>query len=285
METKLIYGKIAEVMGALGAVGKNKKNVQQGYSFRGIDDMYNALNTHLADAKIFFTSDILSKEREERETKNGGNLLYTILRIKWTIWAEDGSSVTTETVGEAMDSGDKSCNKAMSAAYKYALMQVFCIPTEEPKDTEHETHEVKPKPIVRPAPVTPSVPQSVTATGNPRGTISDAQLKAIHAVASQLGIDEEKLNARTMELHGVRVSGLSKEQATTIIDKLVAAAPKQSPIAELHDDKEMTPEIIVDAMSIEQVAEAMGGTVVPSPMEQVKAAMDATRTAIRNGNA
>jgi hypothetical protein len=48
-------------------------------------------------------------------------------------------------IGEAMDSGDKSANKAMSAAQKYALLQVFCIPTEEPKDTENETHTVEPK--------------------------------------------------------------------------------------------------------------------------------------------
>ena len=278
MENKLIYGKIAEVMGALGSVGKNKKNVQQGYAFRGIDDMYNALNTHLATAKIFFTSDILSKEREERETKNGGHLLYTILRIKWSIFAEDGSFVTTETIGEAMDSGDKSANKAMSAAYKYALMQVFCIPTEEPKDTEHETHEVKAKPVVA-RPVTPAsstVVTPATASGNPRGTITDPQLRAIHAVASQLGIDEEKLNARTMELHNVRVSGLSKEQATTIIDKLMAAAPKESPIAELADDTEMTAEI---------VAEAFGGTIVKTPGEIIKENMEKTIAANRAANA
>jgi len=139
----LIYTKISEVMAAVEAIGKGRKNVQQGYSFRGIDDMYNALNEHLAKAKIFFTSEIISKEREERETKSGGTLIYTVLTIKWMIHAEDGSHVDTTTVGEAMDSGDKSANKAMSAAYKYALMQVFCIPTDEPKDTENETHEVK----------------------------------------------------------------------------------------------------------------------------------------------
>ncbi len=144
-ETKLVCSKVSEVMAAVEAIGKDRKNAQQGYSFRGIDDMYNALNEHLAKSKIFFTSDILSKEREERQTKLGGNLIYTILTIKWTVYAEDGSSIDTVTVGEAMDSGDKSANKAMSAAYKYALMQLFCIPTDEPKDTENQTHEVAPK--------------------------------------------------------------------------------------------------------------------------------------------
>jgi hypothetical protein len=41
-----------------------------------------------------------------------------------------------------MDSGDKSTNKAMSAAYKYACIQSFCIPTEGDNDTENTTHEI-----------------------------------------------------------------------------------------------------------------------------------------------
>lgn len=141
-EQNLIYQKVSEVMGAVKAIAKNRKNSVQNYSFRGIDDLYNELNEHLAKAGIFFTSEVAEQKREERQNKSGGTLIYTVLRIKWTVYASDGSSVTTETVGEAMDSGDKSCNKAMSAAYKYALMQLFCIPTDEPKDTEEETHEI-----------------------------------------------------------------------------------------------------------------------------------------------
>lgn len=66
-------------------------------------------------------------------------------------------------IGEAMDSGDKSCNKAMSAAQKYAFLQIFCIPTEEPKDTENETHSgvlpkkeqpKQPEPAKSPTPLT-----------------------------------------------------------------------------------------------------------------------------------
>lgn len=147
MEQKpsMIYGKISEVMSKVGVIGKDKKNLTQGYKFRGIDDMYNALNSHLSDAKIFFAPEVLSLEREERSTKAGGALIYTVLTMKFTAYAEDGSSVSTTTVGEAMDSGDKSANKAMSTAYKYALMQIFCIPTEDEKDTEYQTHEVAPK--------------------------------------------------------------------------------------------------------------------------------------------
>lgn len=144
MQNQLIYKKISEVMGKVGAVAKSRKNQQQGYSFRGIDDMYNALNSHLSEVGVFATTEILDRQREEKVSKGGSILFYTVLRVKFTFYAEDGSNVSSIMEGEAMDSGDKSTNKAMSTAYKYALMQIFCIPTEEEKDTEEQTHEVKP---------------------------------------------------------------------------------------------------------------------------------------------
>lgn len=141
MNAPLIYRRIPEAIAKIGSIGKNKRNQQQGFMFRGIDDVYNSVNPILAECKLFMTSEILDQQREERETKNGGRLVYTILTIRYTIYAEDGSSVTTVTVGEGMDSGDKGSNKAMSIAYKYALFQLLCIPTEETAtDPDAEVH-------------------------------------------------------------------------------------------------------------------------------------------------
>ena len=80
-------------------------------------------------------------------SKSGGNLFYVTVEAEFDlVAAEDGSKHTIRTFGEAMDSGDKATNKAMSAAYKYAAMQAFSIPTEGDNDTENHTHEVMPKP-------------------------------------------------------------------------------------------------------------------------------------------
>lgn len=141
-EKQLIYTKIPKIMKLVGVVGKDRTNTMQNYKFRGIDDMYNALNEHLSSEGVFVTSKIIDVRREERQSSKGGLLLYSILTMKFEFFAEDGSSVKSTTIGEAMDSGDKSMNKAMSTAYKYALMQIFCIPTEDEKDTEYQTHEV-----------------------------------------------------------------------------------------------------------------------------------------------
>ena len=158
----LIFKLIPKIMEKVWVVGKSRTNTQQGYKFRGIDDMYNALNSHLSENGVFITSEILSEEREERQTRNNWVLIYSILKVKFTFFAPDGSSVFSIMIWEAMDSGDKSMNKAMSVAYKYALMQIFCIPTEEEKDTEYQTHDIKPKePVKAPTP-TPPVPKKVT---------------------------------------------------------------------------------------------------------------------------
>lgn len=139
MENPKIYAAICAVMNEVGVVGKDKKNAQQGFKYRGIDDVMNALSPALAKNHIFVVPEVLEQTREERQTKTGGSLTYSILKIKYTFYAEDGSSVSSTVIGEGMDSGDKASNKSMSIAFKYACFQVFCIPTEEMKDPDGET--------------------------------------------------------------------------------------------------------------------------------------------------
>lgn len=139
----LIYSKISDVMKEIEAIGKTGKNVQQNYKFRGIDDVYNSIHQVLAKHGIFTVPEVINERSEQKITKSETVLIYRILTMKYHFFASDGSSVTATVIGEGMDSGDKASNKAMSVAHKYALMQVFCIPTEEPKDPEHDSHEIK----------------------------------------------------------------------------------------------------------------------------------------------
>ena len=140
-----IYKAINEVMKEIGAVGKNQKNEQQKFMYRGIDAVMNAINPALINHGVFIVPEVLEQKREERTTKTGSVLIYSICKIKFTFYAEDGSSVEAITIGEGMDSGDKATNKAMAIAFKYACFQVFCIPTEEMQDPDAECHEVKPQ--------------------------------------------------------------------------------------------------------------------------------------------
>jgi len=140
-----IYETISAVMSEIGAIGKNSKNQTQGFMFRGIDAVMNAISPALQKYKLFIVPEVLEQTREERINAKGTTLLYSIIKVKYTFYAEDGSNISATVIGEGMDSGDKATNKAMSIAFKYACFQVFCIPTEEMVDPDKESHEVQPK--------------------------------------------------------------------------------------------------------------------------------------------
>jgi hypothetical protein len=143
--TVKVYKAIAAVIEDMSKIGisKDRKNAQQGYKFRGIDDVYSALSPLLAKHGLCVLPRVMDRTVTEQTTKNGGLLFYTTLKVEFDfVAAEDGSKHTVCTIGEAMDSGDKSSNKAMSAAYKYACFQAFCIPTEGDNDADAHTHEV-----------------------------------------------------------------------------------------------------------------------------------------------
>jgi hypothetical protein len=147
-ETMQVYKAINAVQAELATIGivKDKRNSQgAGYNFRGIDDVYNAIAPLLAKHGLCILPRVLTRECVERQSKNGGALFYITVEAEFDfVSSEDGTKHTVKTFGEAMDSGDKATNKAMSAAYKYACFQAFSIPTEAKEDADYQTHEVKP---------------------------------------------------------------------------------------------------------------------------------------------
>ena len=179
-----VYAAIAKVTAALATegIGKSRKNEQQGYKFRGIDDVYNAIARHLSNAGLCVLPKVVSREVVERATKNGGVLFYVTVQVEFSfVCAEDGSEHVVTTYGEAMDSGDKATNKAMSAAYKYAAMQAFCIPTEGDNDADATTHEV--------AALTPKEQAALQE-------LRDAALNGIDALHTQWGGLQEGTRTR-----------------------------------------------------------------------------------------
>ncbi len=145
-----VYKAIAAVTGELAKTGiaKGSKNEQQGYKFRGIDDVYNALSGLLSANGLCLLPRVTKRSVTERQTKSGTTLFYVVLDVDYDIVHVDGSKHSVTVIGEAMDSGDKATNKAMSAAYKYMALQVFCIPTGGDNDADKTTHEVAAPPEI-----------------------------------------------------------------------------------------------------------------------------------------
>jgi hypothetical protein len=147
-----VYAAIAQASASLAKTGvsKSRRNEQQGYAFRGIDEVLNALNPALVDARLAITVVFRDRHVTERSTKSGQPLFSVTITGGFQInCAADGSFVYVTTIGEAMDTADKATNKAMSAAYKYMALLTFCIPLvgEDADETTHEVAEtVTPEP-------------------------------------------------------------------------------------------------------------------------------------------
>lgn len=224
--TGKIYELIGKAIGKIGAIGKDNKNAQQGFKYRSIDQVYNALNPVLAELGIFFCPEVLDQRREERTTKNGTVLTYTLLTMKYTAYAADGSSVSMTVVGEGMDSGDKGSNKAMSIAYKYALFQLFCIPTEELKDPDADVYtDVLPQDHARlpKGPENGTVVQSATLPAAPEtaGAFLKRRIAEMKREYEPWGFDFVKVRAELVKggvIPDIPSTTMTMEQAKQLVD-------------------------------------------------------------------
>ena len=145
-EPKAIYtaiNAISKDILAGGGIAKNRVNEGQHFKFRGVEDVMNTLAPLLVNHKVVLVPRVLDMNAVERQSSKGTALFFSYLDMEFDfISAEDGSSVTARVRGEGQDSGDKATNKAMSAAFKYAITMTFCIPTAvDDSDADEEQQE------------------------------------------------------------------------------------------------------------------------------------------------
>lgn len=127
-----IHVAMSRVLAQLPAIGKNQRNVQQGFNFRGVDDVLNALNPLLSEHGIVIVPHrVLGREAGTRQTARGGTMYEVSLHVRYRFYGPAGDFIEAEGWGEGTDSGDKATPKAMTGAYKYVLFQAFSISTEE----------------------------------------------------------------------------------------------------------------------------------------------------------
>ena len=129
-ELKLIYTKLADIQAEVEAIAKDRHNSALGYDFRGVEDVLNMLHGLLSKHRVVVVPEKVGERHEDRPNKRGDGINITrVYDIKYTAYAEDGSSVSAIVPGEGMDSGDKASNKALSGSYKYWAFLTFSIPT------------------------------------------------------------------------------------------------------------------------------------------------------------
>lgn len=135
-----IYAAIVEIMRSVGAIGKDSKNEQQNYKYRGAEAVYNRVQPLFATHGIFSVPQLLELHEETGQSKSGGTMHFAWVKMRYTFFAEDGSSVVVEMPGGGMDSGDKAIPKAVTIAHRYAICQLLQIPfaVEDPEQHSPE---------------------------------------------------------------------------------------------------------------------------------------------------
>lgn len=207
-QTRKVYNAIAKVAVDMAKYGiaKKDKNAAQGFSFRGIDAVLDALSPSLVNAGLIILPRVLKQVRTETTTAKGTVQFGAIVTVAFDLIAvEDGSQATVVFDGEAKDSGDKATSKALSMAYKYMAFQTFCIPVSGLDDSDADSPaETRAKAAVK-----PQAPANDVATdsgdtgwkGAPETSNADAILKEIAAAS----------NAKELSALKIRVSEFNKD--------------------------------------------------------------------------
>lgn len=229
MDKPQIYELIQKIMNDISAIAKTQKNAQQGFSFRGVDMVYNEMHKHLATHGVFTVPRQLSRVETSYESKSGTAMLRVVLETEFDFYAPDGSKFTAGPIfTEANDSSDKSTNKAASVAHRTAFLQVFCIPTAEDKDMDAASPE-NPPAASRPIPnMAPKSPDSQP----PSSKITVPQSKRLFAIQSDIfkktGFwSEHEVRAYMKSKYGKETStDLSRTEYDALIETIQNKTPR-----------------------------------------------------------
>lgn len=137
-----IYKQIPLCIGSIKAVGRNHTNDAQGFKFRSINDVFDAVNKVFAEHSVTIEPRYEIIRDEIGKNKNNNPQRMCLLKGTFKLFADDGSYIQVETYGEGIDAGDKAFYKAQTGALKYCLFQTLQIPVADPNDPDFTTTEI-----------------------------------------------------------------------------------------------------------------------------------------------
>ena len=198
-----LVSKMIQVSTDVGHVAKTGKNTHQGFNFRGIDAVVNALSPHLRANGIIVTPPVLNYEYNQIEVGQNKSLMgHARIEVRYS-FTDGTDTIATVVAGEAMDAGDKATAKAMSVAFRTALLQTFCLPTDE-KDPDEDTYIRSTTPSRQAHPAQPIVQDDTdhafpSKPSRPSGLATEKQRSYIKDLAAKRGYDAEIANELTFD--------------------------------------------------------------------------------------
>ena len=154
-KTGQIYKLIPQVMKAVGAIGKGQlaDTGRSKFQFRGVDDVYAALQPALIEAGVCIIPRVLEQAVVDSKTTGGKWTQLATVRVAWDFYASDGSKIEAITAGAATDGQGRALAQAQSDAFKQCIFKALCIPVTGEHDAEKNLEPLA-GPAAAPAPTT-----------------------------------------------------------------------------------------------------------------------------------
>lgn len=188
MENKTVIQALNEVMKSVGAIAKTDRNQSQGFNFRGIDSVVNAVSPALQKFGVIVTPDVLDYRYETVEIgRNRTAMGHVRVQVAYTFHGPNGDFIVSTVCAEAMDSGDKASAKAMSVAFRTALLQTLCLPTDEVDPDASSYERSSAEDVLSPSAVMMKITQSTN-------------LEVLASIGQYITANKDKFSAENLDL-------------------------------------------------------------------------------------
>ena len=214
-----VYEAWNDVMRDVQAISKDSRNTQQGFNFRGVDAVMNAVGPALREHGVTVVPTSVESKHRDFNTKSGTLMHEAIVTVGYAIIGPDGGIIPGAAIGEAADAGDKATPKAMSVAYRTFLLQALTIPTDEPDPDEHVTDRTE-TPIVNEWGSSEVQETAFTGLRDRSGALADSDGKT----ALKAWVKENRITAKS----------ITKDQAREWSEKLTTLEAEE-PFTEPED--------------------------------------------------
>lgn len=171
MSEPTIVQALAAVMNEIKVVRKEERNQAQNFSFRGIDAVLNAVGPALRKHGVVVMPGVHEHSYDTVVTSRGTSMAHVVVKVTYAFYGPAGDSLHATVIGEAMDAGDKAGAKAMSVAFRTALLQALALPTDE-TDPDAESYE-RAAPAKKPAKAPAKEQKALASAGQVSGLVDE----------------------------------------------------------------------------------------------------------------
>jgi hypothetical protein len=211
-KTKNLYQKLLSITEEIGKIDKTGKNTMQGYSFIEQAKVVAEVRVQLAKHGVMIIPEIAERSLERynvtRSNGKAGTDIHVQVKSRYTLVNADNPDermICEWDAGEAIDSGDKATNKAVTASDKSFKMKLFNISDQDDPDAHSPAAAAKEVSYTK-------------SPEEPSRSVNDVPLSALTKDVLKEAIQKSNRFKSVTEVKGFYYDTIGKEAPTTEAD-------------------------------------------------------------------